>query len=447
MFGGGGRQVVGFTRVRRNMDDDNAMQVDTDVQVETGIKVRAHVRTGTVERASTDVQGTQISTTENKGVEAMHKILNLFRENLDIFILPQLKRALGKDDYERFKPEVGASDYEMMKYLQKRWIAVFSDSPLKDHERLVERLLKVFKIVIKPGSKRRNGAKLSPEAEDKLDEVGALIKAFLMIIAPTQAARVTDILESVEHKKRVHVAQTLVLSWASSSTCQNTTGLGATGMGTRLETGTGKVAESEAMVIDSMVTDEGTSMVEVAMVERWKFSDVPVVLDGSNICWRHGQLRGFSLGGALLAFRHFEQRGHNVLIFLPESRVAQVDLKEDAGTVRQDIGINEMRNDKWKRELEHLRQVTKLVVTPAGDYDDAYICDYARRHGAIVVSNDAYRDVVYQASADGHEKGQRWNEWLTACRMTFTFHGDEFLPNPAFHWERAARVAANLCSL
>lgn len=438
---------MGFAPARRNMDDDNAMQVDTDVHVETGIKMGAHERTGTVERVNSDVRRTQISTAENKGVEAMHKILNLFRENLDIFILPQLKRALGKDDYERFKPEVGASEYEMMKYLQKRWIAVFSDSPLKDHERLVERLLKLFKIVIKPGSKRRSGAKLLPGAEEQLDEVGAMVKEFLMVIAPAQASRVTDILESVEPKKRVHVAQTLKLSWASSSTCANTTGVGATGMGAKSETGTKKVVESEAMVIDSMVTDEGSSMVEVAMVERWKFSDVPVVLDGSNICWRHGQLRGFSLGGALLAFRHFEQRGHNVVIFLPESRVVQVELKGDAESGKQDIDTNEMRINIWKRELEQLRQVTKLVVTPPGDYDDAYICDYARRHGAIVVSNDAYRDVVYQASADGHEKGQRWSEWLTACRMTFTFHGDEFLPNPAFHWERAARVAAELCRI
>ena len=37
-----------------------------------------------------------------------------------------------------------------------------------------------------------------------------------------------------------------------------------------------------------------------------------------------------------------------------------------------------------------------LFETPAQGYDDSYQIEYARRHGAIIVTNDMFRDAVEQ---------------------------------------------------
>lgn len=55
-------------------------------------------------------------------------------------------------------------------------------------------------------------------------------------------------------------------------------------------------------------------------------------------------------------------------------------------------------------ELDRMRGKDSLVLVPGADYDDAYMCNYARRKGGVVVSNDLFRDVIYQASASGHSK-------------------------------------------
>lgn len=111
-------------------------------------------------------------------------------------------------------------------------------------------------------------------------------------------------------------------------------------------------------------------------------------------------------------------RKHRTITFLPEGRVTP--------------------------EYESLKQTPDVVLTPSKDYDDAYIVHYARMHMGVVISNDEFRDVVYQASADGQQAERNWKNWLKACRVSFTFHGDTFLPNPAFNWNRASKAAAEL---
>ena len=37
---------------------------------------------------------------------------------------------------------------------------------------------------------------------------------------------------------------------------------------------------------------------------------------------------------------------------------------------------------------------SQVAFTPAGDYDDSYILQFAMNHGACIVSNDNYRDAL-----------------------------------------------------
>lgn len=162
-------------------------------------------------------------------------------------------------------------------------------------------------------------------------------------------------------------------------------------------------------------------------VKKHAERQVGIVLDGANIGWKHGDSKRFSLRGTLLAYNYFVRRGHSpVVIFLPEARM------EASGRYADSEAFDEM---------EKMRGSSQLVLVPSQDYDDAYICSYARRSKAVVVSNDAFRDFVYQASASGEQHGKEWHSWLVQCRLSFTFRCDEFLPNPSFNWSRAIATA------
>ena len=56
----------------------------------------------------------------------------------------------------------------------------------------------------------------------------------------------------------------------------------------------------------------------------------------------------------------------------------------------------------------------------------SFLCDFAIGHDGYIVTNDQYRDHV--RSFEGAEREQQ-KTWLRRL-VSFTFVGDEFLPNP-----------------
>mmetsp|Transcript_19661 Transcript_19661/g.14386 ORF Transcript_19661/g.14386 Transcript_19661/m.14386 type:complete len:87 (+) Transcript_19661:2039-2299(+) len=69
-----------------------------------------------------------------------------------------------------------------------------------------------------------------------------------------------------------------------------------------------------------------------------------------------------------------------------------------------------------------------IVTTPSEDYDDSYCIQYSKDHNGLVVTNDKFRDFV--AKSKDKAKDQHW---VQQQRISYTFHHDEFLPNPD-HW-------------
>ena len=84
--------------------------------------------------------------------------------------------------------------------------------------------------------------------------------------------------------------------------------------------------------------------------------------------------------------------------------------------------------------LRSLEASQRLVMTPAQAYDDSYCRAFARAHGGCVLSNDLYRDQAELATRRGHSDGEvrAMNAWLRTHVISFTFLGDELLPNPDF---------------
>lgn len=169
-------------------------------------------------------------------------------------------------------------------------------------------------------------------------------------------------------------------------------------------------------------------LVSGGTVERGVGGRMRVVLDGSNVGWGHGCGKGFSMRGAVEALYYYTTRGHATVLFLPAARL------EGGGSGKEDLRFYEM--------VRGLRGGEMLVATPDRDYDDAYLVDFARRNCAVVVSNDRFEDVVYQAGAEGGIVAEGWRKWLAGCRVSFAFRGNEFIPNPAFSFDKAAKVAA-----
>lgn len=69
------------------------------------------------------------------------------------------------------------------------------------------------------------------------------------------------------------------------------------------------------------------------------------------------------------------------------------------------------------------------------DYDDSYSIRYAMQRNGFVVTNDLYRDHVKKI--EDKQRKEEARRWLKGHCISFTFVGDEFLPNPDFHFTSA----------
>lgn len=77
--------------------------------------------------------------------------------------------------------------------------------------------------------------------------------------------------------------------------------------------------------------------------------------------------------------------------------------------------------------LKQLAAQGYLSLTPPQDHDDAYIIRYAQNHNGCIISNDLYRDHIEKSS-----NRKELKRWMRKHLISFTFVGDEFMPNPDF---------------
>lgn len=178
-----------------------------------------------------------------------------------------------------------------------------------------------------------------------------------------------------------------------------------------------------------------------------------VVLDGPNVAWAHGS-GCFSYAGILLAECYFRAAGHAVTTFLPASRLPLGGAGGATGEVAAAAAVDATTGmlglpppgpdrDCVVMAALHARAGTPaLAIVPNGEYDDTYALAWARRKGGVIVSNDAYADMIYQESATSAADRDAYAAWIRACRLPFTWVGDEFLPSPLFDWDRAAAAGA-----
>jgi len=140
----------------------------------------------------------------------------------------------------------------------------------------------------------------------------------------------------------------------------------------------------------------------------------PIVIDGSNVAMSHGNKETFSCKGIKICIDWFKSRGHEkITVFVPKWR--KESSKPDAPIVSQNILL----------ELEKERL---LFFTPSRQvgprrvicHDDRYILNLAAETGAVVVSNDNYRELI-------NEK-QEFKKVIEERILMYTFVDDRFMP-------------------
>jgi hypothetical protein len=154
-----------------------------------------------------------------------------------------------------------------------------------------------------------------------------------------------------------------------------------------------------------------------------------IIIDASNVAMRHGKNSFFSVKGLQIVVEYWQKNGHQVVCFLPDYLFSydQVALKKKLNN----LNIKEYKASQMPDNVALLNKLaTKgyIVKTPPQDYDDSYCIQYAKRSNAFIVTNDKFRDfILKQPNSEDRLKEQRW---VKDHSISFTFNGDEFLPNP-----------------
>lgn len=81
--------------------------------------------------------------------------------------------------------------------------------------------------------------------------------------------------------------------------------------------------------------------------------------------------------------------------------------------------------DDLKR-LQSLYHQGRIHTSPAKDYDDSFMIDFAIEKQAILVTRDYYRDF------EPKKAGDFTKQYIESHSLSYLFCGDDFRPSPDF---------------
>lgn len=129
----------------------------------------------------------------------------------------------------------------------------------------------------------------------------------------------------------------------------------------------------------------GLSIADVQAAAKRKLR--PIVIDGSNIAFGHGDSRRqFSSKGIEICAQFFQRRGHTVKVFVPQFR------RRHQATLDTHI-LDKLEEDKILVYTPSRHVNGKTVVS----YDDRMMVEYAAQCGAVIVTRDNLRDLASES--------------------------------------------------
>ncbi|TRY68575.1 hypothetical protein TCAL_14273 [Tigriopus californicus] len=130
----------------------------------------------------------------------------------------------------------------------------------------------------------------------------------------------------------------------------------------------------------------------------------PIVVDGNNVAFHHGNHERFSALGLKIVYEYFLHRGHEeIVIFATPHRT----------TLPEELVV-----------LEYLKGINVLQLVPGGKgkrhYDDLFVIDYANSKGGVIISNDYFRDV--------HNRYPEFRNQIDHRTLGYNIVNDKFMP-------------------
>ena len=136
---------------------------------------------------------------------------------------------------------------------------------------------------------------------------------------------------------------------------------------------------------------------------------VPVILDGPNVAMRAGGADGFVAEGIAAAARYFAARGHPVTALLPESTLDPEVLAARRRAVAKGQAVPAVRLPDDPQLLKQLVASGVITLVKGGEFDEAAVLRVAlSRPGAVVISNDRFRDWVKSLPDSLHGTAREW---------------------------------------
>mmetsp|Transcript_7395 Transcript_7395/g.6660 ORF Transcript_7395/g.6660 Transcript_7395/m.6660 type:complete len:167 (-) Transcript_7395:39-539(-) len=144
---------------------------------------------------------------------------------------------------------------------------------------------------------------------------------------------------------------------------------------------------------------------------------------------RYGSNKEFRVKGIQIVLQFFQKNGHQVIAFVPDYLLSYDRVIQKKKFNAMSMNEKKMAQIPDNMALMHTLVKQGLIVqTPSQDYDDSYCIQYAKSHSALVVTNDKFRDFIgKQPTAEERKKE---GAWVRSCSISYTFHHDQFLPNP-----------------
>ena len=105
--------------------------------------------------------------------------------------------------------------------------------------------------------------------------------------------------------------------------------------------------------------------------------------------------------GSEIAIEYYKERGHDVIGFCPDFYLDFALVGRNKAAMKSGMMAEQpQRVPDDVSLLKRLQGEGFISTSVAADYDDSYCIRYAQLHpGAVIISNDRYRDIMFQESS------------------------------------------------
>jgi hypothetical protein len=313
--------------------------------------------------------------------------LALLLEGLRPFVVSSVRAALGEDMYAEYLPPNDVDCYGMLKYIRKKWLSVFADTSLDPLSSTIDRLTDTAY------SARQASNSLAKEtAASTISEVQAVLLAIRKSALASSVASLSSSHTAAQASTSLGLERAPPLSQSVMKD-----DVQRQDMMTQLHQQYGQREmygqpppyqhQAERLDLDPTQRHPRQNMrpeLELKQYQQHELHEqlrqdqpqnpdgselrsptVSVVVDGSNVAWRHGMSKRFSYRGIAECLAYFAQRQHPSVVFLPEGRMRDTPPSTAVSAFEGEL--------EAFAALKALEGGPQLVLTPDSDYDDRFV--------------------------------------------------------------------------